>query len=182
MKKICVYLAEGFEEIEAITIIDLLRRGGVQVQAVSIEENLLVKGGHGISVMADVNIKNSGQEIDGHILPGGMPGTENLFDSDILREIFIEANRQNKLLGAICAAPSVLGRWGLLKGKDATCYPGFEKYLVGANVLEDIVVIDKNIYTSRGPGTATDFGLALIEALIGKEKKEEVQAGLLYKS
>lgn len=182
MKRIHVYLAEGFEEIEAITIIDLLRRGGVQVQSVSIEDDLLVKGAHGISILADVNLKNAGTEVDGHILPGGMPGTENLFDSDMLREIFIEANRQNILIGAICAAPSVLGRWGLLQGKDATCYPGFEKYLAGANVLDEVIVIDKNVYTSRGPGTAMDFGLALVEAFISKEKMEEVKAGLLYKS
>ena len=179
MKKINVYLADGVEEIEAITIIDVLRRGGVKVFTVSVKESLMVKGAHGIEIKADMNIKSMEIDIDGHILPGG-PGAEILFRSEELKKIFMEANEIGKLLGAICAAPSVLGRWGLLKGKKATAYPGYEKYLVGADILMDKVVTDGNIYTSRGPGTAMEFGLSLVEALSGKMKMEEVKEGLLF--
>ena len=180
MKRINVYLADGFEEIEAITIIDVLRRGAVKVFTVSVKESLMVKGAHGIEIKADMNIRSIETDLDGHILPGG-PGAEILFNSEELKKVFIEANQSGKLLGAICAAPSVLGRWGLLKGKKATAYPGYEKYLVGADLLKDKVVKDGNIYTSRGPGTAMEFGLSLVEALSSKMKMEEVKEGLLYK-
>ena len=179
MKRINVYLADGFEEIEAVTIIDVLRRGEIKVFTVSVKESLMVKGAHGIEIKADINIKSMEADLDGHILPGG-PGAEILFKSEELKKVFMEANEGEKLLGAICAAPSVLGRWGLLKGKKATAYPGNEKYLVGADIRADAVVTDGNIFTSRGPGTAMEFGLSLVEELSGKTKMQQVKARLLY--
>lgn len=182
MKKVNIYLAEGFEEIEAIIIIDVLRRGDIDAKMVSIKKELVVVGAHGIPITADLLLREIDPNADGHILPGGMPGTENLFQNENLKKIFSEAKEKGKLIGAICAAPSALGRWGLLEGKQATCYPGFEKLLVGASVKSEIVVKDGNLFTSKGPGTAMEFGLALIEELVGRETKEEVKAGLLYKS
>jgi len=182
MKKVNVYLADGFEEIEAITIIDILRRGDVNVQMISIKKDLIVVGAHGIPVRADKTLSEMEVDADGHVLPGGMPGTENLFHEENLKKVLSKAFAEGKLLGAICAAPSALGRWGLLEGKKATCYPGFEEMLIGASLKNDSVVKDGNIFTSKGPGTAMEFGLALVEELVNRETKEEVKAGLLFKS
>ncbi len=182
MKKVNVYLGEGFEEIEAITVEDLLRRGGVHVNTVAIGTSLTVTGAHGIPVVADSLLDDGVKEADGHVLPGGMPGTENLLLSAELKELMKREARRGALIAAICAAPSVLGRWGLLEGKKATCYPGFEKFLDKASIQNTEVVVDGRTVTSRGAGTAMEFGLALVEQLSGRAKMEDVRGGLLYKA
>lgn len=181
MKKVNVYLADGFEEIEAITIIDVLRRVGVEVSTVSITADLKVVGAHDISVFTDelfVRADNMGADMI--VLPGGLPGTTNLEKHKGLKEVIEVYAKNRKFIGAICAAPSILGKMGILEGRCATCYPGFEQYLNGADVTsKDIVVCDNNIVTSKGPGTAIHFALKIVELLVGKKVKEELSSGMI---
>lgn len=173
MKKANVYLAEGFEEIEALTVVDVLRRAGVEVNTVSISSAKEVRGAHQISVIADKTFDEiNNQEADLLVLPGGMPGTVNLEKHEGLRALIKEFYHDEKLIGAICAAPSILGKMELLESSMATCYPGFEKELKGAIHSEDAVIRHKNIITSRGPGTAILFALELAGILVGKEQAE----------
>lgn len=180
MKKVAVHLAEGFEEIEAITIIDVLRRAGLNVIMVSITGQLAVNGAHDIPVVVDVLFEGVDySEIDMIVLPGGMPGSKNLDEHEGLRtqiKIFAE---QEKLLGAICAAPLVFGNIGLLQGKDAVCYPRFEKFLEGATLKKQLVVVDGNIVTGKGVGAALKFALKIVEKLVSKEKAEELGEAML---
>ncbi|WBW96183.1 DJ-1 family glyoxalase III [Oceanirhabdus sp. W0125-5] len=179
MKKAVVFLAEGFEEIEALTVVDVLRRGGVQCLMCSLDE-IMAKGAHNIEIKSDLTLESfNDEEFDAVILPGGMPGSENLMNCENVRNTVIKFKEQNKLVAAICAAPMVLGDCGILEGKKAACYPGFEGYLKGAEVKEDIVVEDGNIVTSRGPATAIYFALKLVEKLQGKEKAEELKKGMM---
>ena len=176
-----VHLAEGFEEVEAMTIVDLLRRAEIETETVSITGALPVKGAHGIKLVADILFEDAVYGVcDMIVLPGGLPGATNLDAHEGLREKIYSFNNQGKKLAAICAAPLVLGHAGLLDGKKATCYPGFEKELTGAELCIDAVVIDESIITSRGPGTAMAFTLAIIEELKSKEAADEVAAGLLF--
>lgn len=178
---IYVFLAQGFEETEAIVPIDLLRRAGKNVKTVSITNDLKITGSHGIPVTADKKLSGiSLDEIEMIVLPGGMPGTLNLNFSDPLECVINYAIENNKYIGAICAAPSILGNKGLLEGKKATCYPGFEKRLKGAEVLEESVVVDGKLITARGAGVATEFGLTLVEALCGKEKRDEIAKSICF--
>jgi 4-methyl-5(b-hydroxyethyl)-thiazole monophosphate biosynthesis len=175
-----VHLAEGFEEVEAVTTVDLLRRAGIETETVSVTGHLPVTGSHCIKVVADILFEDAVYgECQMIVLPGGMPGAVNLDKHEGLREKIYSFNNQGKWLAAICAAPLVLGHAGVLKGKKATCYPGFEKELEGAEVMTDRVVKDKNVVTSRGPATAIDFALALIETLKDKEASDKIAAGLL---
>ena len=168
MKKIAVHLAEGFEEIEAISIIDVLRRAELNVLAVSMNENLEVTGSHGIKVIADKHFSDINYElIDMIILPGGMPGAANLNDHLGLREQILNFNESNKLLGAICAAPLVFGNLGILKNVNATCYPGFENQLHGAIVTHENVEVCDHIVTAKGAGVAIDFALKIVEIMKG---------------
>ena len=171
---IYVCLAEGFEETEAITPIDLLRRAGAQVTVVGVTGKT-VTGSHGIPVVAD---KERGEiddsDVELVVLPGGMPGTLNLENSEGVQRLIDTAARQGALLGAICAAPSILGHKGLLNGKTAVCFPGFEKDLTGAVPGTEETVRDGNIITSRGAGSAVSFGLKLVEALYGEKQAEEL--------
>lgn len=181
MKKVSIFLAPGFEEVEALTPIDLLRRAGAQVTIVSIGEEKTVTGSHQIAIGADVLFDEMDfSEQDLFILPGGQPGTNNLKACSRLRALLEDADRKGKLLAAICAAPTVFGDMGLLKGKKATCYPGCEDGLTGAEYLTERVVTDKTITTSRGVGTAIPFALSLIEQLFGKEKSEEIRRSIIY--
>ena len=176
-----VHLADGFEEIEALTVVDLLRRAGIETETVSIMKRLPVKGSHGIKVIADLLFEDavySSCEII--VLPGGMPGAENLYEHEGLREKIYSFYNQEKWIAAICAAPLVLGRAGILKGKKAASYPGFEKELDGAEIVTDPVVSDQKIITSRGPATAMPFALKIIEELKGKEAADEIAKGLLF--
>ena len=178
MKPIYVHLAEGFEEIEAITIIDVLRRAGLNVITVSVTENNVVTGSHKIPVRADILFKDADYEqAEMIILPGGMPGAKNLSEHKELNNQILNFFKQGKLLGAICAAPMVLGNLGILKGKNVVCYPGFESYLEGANVKQASVVKDGQIITGRGPGVALQFALEIVNLL-----KDEGTALKLKKS
>lgn len=180
MKKANIYLAEGFEEIEAITVVDVLRRAGVETNIVAVSSAKEMKGTHNITVIADRTfdeIDNSAADM--LILPGGMPGTANLEKHEGLRALIKEFYQKEKYIAAICAAPSILGKMGLLESSMATCYPGFEKYLKGAIQAEDLVIRSKNIITSKGPGTAMLFALELVEILVGKERVEELKESMI---
>lgn len=181
MKKVYIFLADGFEEIEGLTVVDLLRRAGIEICMVAITGNKNVKGAHGISILADMLYEEC-DFLDGDmlVLPGGMPGTNALMAHDELRELLLDYHKRNKKLAAICAAPSVLGVNGILTGKKATCYPGFEEKLNGANVSYDNVVIDGNVITSRGLGTAIDFSLTIITELIDEETARKLARGIIY--
>ena len=173
---VAVLLANGFEEIEALCPADLLMRAGHEVRLVSITDKRQVVGTHGITLLADLCISELSKEsIDLLFLPGGMPGAENLFGSEIVRELVIYQNERNKPLAAICAAPLVFGRLGILNGKSATCYPGFESELSGAALSSLPVVTDENIVTGAGMGASFELGLALIELLDGKERADSVR-------
>ena len=179
MKKVIVFLAEGFEEIEAISIIDILRRAEIEVATVSISENKMVKGAHNIPVEADTLFEDVDfTHYDMVVLPGGMPGAKNLKEHEGVKEQ-VKAFEKEKHVGAICAAPMVLGSMGLLKGKRATCYPGFEAELIGASITNEAVTVDGNIITGKGPAFAIQFALQLVETLAGKATRNEVSNGLL---
>lgn len=181
MSRVYVFLADGFEEIEGLTVVDILRRAGVDTQMVSISGNLTVTGSHKIAVQADLGIQEAEfASADLLVLPGGMPGTTNLGACEALTEQLVRFYKEGKKIAAICAAPSVLGDLGLLKGKKAVCYPGFEERLMGAEVLYEKVAVDGNVTTSRGMGTAIPFALALVEQLVSKEKAEELKKGIIY--
>ena len=177
---IALLLAHGFEEVEALTPVDLLRRAGLDVRLVGVGATV-VQGGHGIRVEADTTLDDLDiDQVEGLILPGGGEGTENLARSkgvlDLVRELFARGN----LVAAICAAPAVvLQGTGVLKGRRVTCYPGFEDRLSGCSFLEDRVVVDGNLVTSRGPGTAAEFSLALIEILVDRGAAEEIRIATL---
>jgi len=161
--KVAVFLAEGFEEIEAISVIDVLRRGGADVDTISISEHLDVEGGHHIIVQADYLFSDVAfDDFDLLVLPGGMPGTTNLGNHKELSKLLTQFSDKGKKLAAICAAPSILGELNLLKGKEATCYPGYEKQLIGCKVMDKNVVVSDNIVTGKGAGVAIDFALELL--------------------
>lgn len=176
-----VFLAGGFEEIEALTVIDLLRRADIQVKAVSVMEDKMVYGAHGVGVEADILFKEGLYDKCAMlILPGGMPGTENLCNHRALNEELKEFYAAGKPLAAICAAPMVLARAGILKGHRATIYDEMEQELCGAEYSSEKVVVSGNIITSKGPGTAIDFALSIIEYLKGRQKSAEIASQLLY--
>ena len=183
MKKIAIHLATGFEEIEAITIIDVLRRAGFEVTTVSVTNETLVNGAHQIPVLADkLYSEVNYEDIDMIVLPGGMPGTKNLDQHAGLKDKILQFNQQGKLLGAICAAPLVFGHLHLLVGKKAVCYPGFEQELTGATIVEQATITDKNIITGRGVGAALNFALKIVEILDSKEKAEKLSKALLFET
>ncbi|HYE82430.1 MAG TPA: DJ-1 family glyoxalase III [Clostridia bacterium] len=180
MKKVYIYLAEGFEEIEAITVVDVLRRAEIDARMISITGKKEVKGAHGITVSADEVFENTDSfGADMIVLPGGMPGTRYLGEHKGLTEVILGFAERNKPIAAICAAPSILGRLGLLDKKKAVCYPGFEETLKGAVLDEDIVSQEGNFITSRGPGTAIYFALKLVELLADNETAEELREGMI---
>jgi len=183
-KKVYLFLATGFEEIEAISVIDVLRRAGVEVVTVSVvADERRITGAHTIEITADILFED-GCYSDGDmlILPGGQPGTDNLNAHKALKEIIQTYSEQQKYIAAICAAPLVLGGMGLLKGKKAVCYPGFEDQLIGAAIAKDErVVVSDNIITGKGPGTAIEFALKLVEILIGKETAENLKSGMIVR-
>lgn len=175
MGTVYAFFADGFEEIEAFTAIDTLRRAGLNVEIVSVTLDEIVVGAHDISVLCDVNFVNCDFfDADLLLLPGGMPGAATLDKHEGLRKLILSFAEKNKPIAAICAAPMVLGKLGLLKGRKATCYPSFEQYLDGAECVNEPVVVDGNIITGMGPGAAMDFALAIVEKLEGKEKVEEL--------
>ena len=177
-----VFLADGFEEIEALTPVDLLRRAGVDARTASIYPGRSdVTGARKITVRADMTIDEAKpQKEDIIVLPGGMPGTVNLLECDDLMKTVDDHNAEGGRIAAICAAPArILGSKGLLRGKKATCYPGMEDLLEGATAVTDSVVTDGNITTSRGLGTAVDFACELIAIVCGKERADEIRASVV---
>ncbi len=184
-----VLLADGFEEIEALTPVDLLRRAGVSVTVAGVTGKK-VTGSHGIVVETEMTAEEAFEMLaDGHepemiVLPGGMPGAKNLDESPVVEKFLTAAGecKYNVYLAAICAAPMILGKRGLLQGKKAVCYPGFEEYLIGADVLDERCACawDGNIITGRAMGAATEFALTLVEALKGESTAKELRAAILY--
>ena len=182
MKKVSVILADGFEEVEALTVVDLLRRATIYVDTVSIMEDYTVHGAHGINVQTeDLFEEVNFVESDMIVLPGGMPGTKNLEACGMLMEQVDAFAAAGKTLCAICAAPSILGHRGLLKGKKAIAYPGFEEELTGADVTYEPAVRDENIITGRGMGCAIDFGLLILEYLEDKPASDAMAEKIIYK-
>jgi len=176
--KIIVPLAEGFEEIESLTVIDVLRRAGINVETVGIMGSV-VSGSHGVRVMADKKLLEiNADEYDGIVLPGGSPGYLNLGKSSKIIEILRRFDSAGKLIAAICGAPSILAKVGILEGKKATIFPGMEKEL--PHPRGEKVVVDGNIITSQGPGTAMDFALTIVEALQGRDKALQLRRQLVY--
>ena len=177
---IYVFLANGFEETEAIAPIDLLRRAGKKVITVGVGDNIIV-GSHGISVVADTIAQEAPltDELEMIVLPGGMPGTLNLEKSDYVQTAIDYCVSNGKYIGAICAAPSILGHKGLLKGKTAVCYEGFETQLEGANIGNSGVAEDGIFITARGAGVAVDFGLKLVEKVHSKEESRRQRNAIL---
>lgn len=175
-----VFLADGFEEIEAIAPIDLLRRAGKEVTTVGVTGKT-VMGAHGITVTADITEDEltSFEGTEMIVLPGGMPGTLNEEKSAVVQAAIDCCCRNNIPMGAICAAPSILGHKGILDGKTAVCYPGFEQELTGASIGSTGVVTDGSITTARGAGVAVDFGLELVKVLCGEEKSQQIRAAII---
>ncbi len=176
---IYVFLANGFEEIEATAPIDLLRRCDLTVTTVGVG-GAIIKGSHGIPVFTDIeeNEIKDYSNIDMIILPGGIPGTLNLEASEKIQEVIDYCVNNNIKIAAICAAPSILGHKGFLNGKNAVCAEGFEDQLVGANILQDGVCVDGNFITARGAGVSIEFGLKLVELLISKERSSILSASI----
>ncbi len=173
------FLADGFEETEAIAPVDMLRRAGVTVKTVGIGKSVIT-GSHGISVICDLTDSEMRltDELNGVILPGGMPGTLNLDASQAVHSAVDFAVSHQKLVCAICAAPSILGRKGLLSGKKAIAFPGFEKELEGAIISKDPVVKDGVFITAKGAGVAVDFGLEIVAALVSRAKSDEIRSSI----
>jgi len=181
MSEVYIFLADGFEEIEGLTVVDLLRRAGIDITMVSITGSKEITGAHNIKVIADELFDETGyNNAKMLVLPGGMPGTTHLLEHKKLRELLLKHNSDNKMIAAICAAPSVLGMNGILEGKKATCYPGFENKLIGAIYTNEKVVEDKNVITSKGLGTAIDFAASIIEQYQGKEAAERIKSSIQY--
>ena len=179
MKKILVFIADGFEEIEALSVVDVLRRAELKCDLCSIKEEY-VRGTHNITVKSDCIIDNINQdEYDAIVLPGGLPGADNLLDKRV-KDMAIKFNNEGKIVAAICAAPQTLEVFGILDDRKCTSYPGFIKGRDKVNYLEDqIVVTDKNIITSRGPGTALEFAFRILEDLGYNEKAKQIKQDML---
>ena len=177
--KVNIYLAEGFEEVEALTVVDYLRRAEIEVNMVSITGESFVTGAHNIIVKADFLFEESDNGADMLVLPGGMPGTLYLKEHDGLCKLLTHYNNEKKNIAAICAAPTVFGTLGFLNDKKAVCYPGMEDGLNCKNVPDEKVVTDGHITTSKGPGTAVLFALRLIEILKGKEMEDKIRKSII---
>ena len=180
MKKVAVFLAPGFEECEALMTVDLLRRAQLDTTMYSIHNTDEVTGSHDITVKADKKLNELNELFDCVILPGGMPGTKYLMESKEVNALVVEHFNQNRLVAAICAAPSVLGELQLLQGKKATCFPGFEDQLHGAEVLNQKAVADGNIITAKGLGAAVEFAHAIISYLINSKTADQVVKTIQY--
>lgn len=181
MKKIGIFMADGCEEIEGLTVVDIVRRAKFEIMTISITGKTEVTGSHNIIFHADaLSSEVNYDELDGIVLPGGMPGTLNLGANETVNAVIKKFAEEGKLVAAICAAPSVLGAAGILNGKKAACHPGFEDKLTGAEVVYQNVAVDGNVITSRGMGTAIDFALAIAEYFTDEETVSHVTQGLVY--
>lgn len=177
-----MFLAEGFEEVEALCPLDLLRRAGAKIATVGVGTKV-VRGSHGIEVIADMTTAEAERMLTKNppemvILPGGMPGTLNLQADKTVNSFISESEKSGAYLAAICAAPMILGELKLLDGKEAICYPGFEEHLHGAKISADSVVTDGRYITAKGMGVALEFGLALVSVLVSPEKSDELRSAV----
>ena len=174
-----VFFADGFEEVEALAPVDILRRAGQDVRMVGVG-GCTIRGSHGITVTCDTTLDAlpAQERPEAVVLPGGMPGTLNLEASDGVRDLVRAAFTDGRLVCAICAAPSVLGHMGLLEGRKAVCFPGFEQALLGAEASDESVCRDGNILTAKGAGVALDFGFAIVQALRGEETADQLRRSM----
>lgn len=181
MSRICIFLAEGMEEIEALTVVDICRRAKIDIQTVSITQEPWVTGSHGIKVQTDMLLSEVDFEmVDMIVLPGGMPGTVNLEACSDLMQKVEEFHAKGKYIAAICAAPSIFGHKGMLDGRNACCYPRFEEQLTGALVSQNPVEVSGHIITSRGMGTAIEFALCIVSCIRGQQCADEIRASIIY--
>lgn len=174
-----MFFADGFEEVEAIAALDVIRRAGIEIESVGLGSKE-IKGAHNITVICDKTEDDISvsDKLCGVILPGGMPGTTNLQNNATVNAFIDYCNKNNLYLCAICAAPMILGQKGLLRGKKATCFPGFEEYLEGAVLCNEFVCTDGKIITAKGMGSAVNFGLEIVSAIRGKKASSELKATL----
>ncbi len=182
MAKVYEFLATGFEDIEALIPLDIMRRAGIDFKTVSITGDLYVESAHGVSIKADMLIEDADlSDADLIMLPGGLPGATNLNAHNGVKKAIMEQNARGKMIGAICAAPMVLGGIGLLQDRRATCYPGFEKYLEGAEYTHELCTVDGNITTGEGPAAALPYAYTLLAALTDRQTADQVAEGMMYK-
>ena len=180
-KKVYIFLADGFEDIEGLTVVDLMRRADIDIKTVSIKKSKEITTSHGITMLTDLTFAETDfSDADMLVLPGGMPGTNYLRDHEGLAELLKKQYEAGKWVAAICAAPSVFGGLGFLKDRKATSYPGCLDGIPVGEYTEEPVAVDGNVVTSRGVGTAIAFALKLIEVLISKEKADEIAASIVY--
>lgn len=183
MSKIAIFFADGYEEIEALTVVDLCRRAGLEIDMVSVSGAKTAMGSHKINVEMDKALQDVNfAEYDMLVLPGGLKGTQGLEACAPLMEKIDAFYKEGKAIAAICAAPSIFGHRGILKGRNACSYPDFESHLEGAKVSHNSVEISDKVITSRGMGTAMDFGLAIVEFFCGKEAADQLAKGIVYKA
>lgn len=181
MAKVYQFMADGFEDIEALAPVDILRRGGVEVKMVSVTGRRIVESAHGVGVQADWLFEEARlDDADLLLLPGGMPGAAHLNEHTGVREALLRQAHEGKHIAAICAAPMVLGSLGLLKGRRATCYPGFESYLDGAEYTAELVTVDRNIVTAEGPAAVLPYAYRLLALFVGEEKTREIEDGMRF--
>lgn len=177
--KAIVYFAQGYEEVEAIAAVDVLKRADFEVIMVGVD-GMVVQSTRGIKINMDLDIEQVDYEdVDVIVLPGGLPGVDNLEKNEKVKESIKLFKNQGKLIGAICAAPSLLGKLGVLQGVKATCYPGFEKYLEGAEYCDRTVVVDKQIITAKGAGVSLEFAFSIVQALKGKEFADKLRKSMI---
>ena len=175
MIKVAVLFATGYEEVEALTVVDILRRAGIETTMVSTTKDILVESSHAVKIQTDILFENVNfDQYDMLVLPGGGRGVELLDQFEPLDDLLKNFSHKNKYIGAICAAPSILGKRGLLRGRKACSYPTFEKYLLDADIQKEPAVIDGKIITGRGMGCSTEFALSLVAVLINKSTAEEL--------
>ena len=181
MAKVYEFIANGTEEIEALTVVDVLRRAGVECTTVSINDTEEVTMSHGVRMTCDTTIgKADVSDADMLLLPGGLPGSTNLNDCEAVRQALIRQAEAGKKIGAICAAPLVLGGLGLLKGKRATCYPGVETQMTGAEYTQELFTIDGNIITGEGPAATLPYSYAILEMLGKGKEAEQLKEGMMF--
>ncbi|MDO5447234.1 MAG: DJ-1/PfpI family protein [Prevotellaceae bacterium] len=181
MKKVFVFFADGFEDIEALGTVDILRRGGIDVTTVSIYDDEYVTSTHGVMIKADTTFGEADfNGADMLVLPGGLPGADNLMNHVPLQKLLLQHNEKGGLIAAICAAPKALGNIGLLNGKRATCYPGCEGTMTGADYTAELCTIDGNIITGEGPAAVFPFAYTLLDVLAGKGASDGLQEGMMF--
>ena len=182
MSKIAIFMADGCEEIEGLTVVDIARRAGIEIDMISISDTKTVTSSHKVTFMTDLTKGEADfSNYDGIVLPGGLPGTLNLGADETVNRVIKEFAAEGKMVAAVCAAPSVLGEAGLLQGKKATCYPGYEDKLLGGQWVEEEVAVDGNIITSRGLGTTIPFALEIVKYLIDEKKSKAISDKIIFR-